>query len=103
MPRKADPDFDALVNVTHANVAMERGRLNIALKAIKVAWENEGGLPDGLAAEIGLRAEAYRNLWPGMALTPTALAVHWSRVIAEASHKGKTPQKALDELRKEKE
>jgi len=102
MPRKADPDFDQLERVTNSNREMERGRLNTALRAIRVAWQKEGGRPEDLADEIPRRAEMYRTLWPEMALTPTALAVHWGRVAAEVSRTKKSPQEqALDELRKE--
>ena len=106
MPKARDPDFEALEQATHANREIERGRLNTALKAIKVAWQKEGGRPEDLAEEIPRRAEAYHRLWPEMALTPTALAVHWSRVTAENARiaKAKTPQaQAMDELRKESE
>ena len=100
MPRKPDPDFDALVKVTNANVNMERGRLNITLQAIRAAWQQEGGLPEDLPTEIENRANAYRALWPTMALTPTALAVHWKRVIVEGS-KASPQEQAMDELKKE--
>lgn len=102
MPRRPDPAFDALVEATRANVEMERGRVNTALKAIRIAWQREGGLPQDLPREIGLRAIAYKQAMPKMMLTPTALAVHWSRVVEEGN--SKTPQEqALDELRKESE
>jgi len=84
---------------------MERGRLNTALAAIKIAWQREGGLPEDLAAEIPRRAAAYHFVWPEMTITPTALATHWSRVAAESARKleAMTPQQqAIDELRKEK-
>ncbi len=83
--------------MTLANPAMERGKLNAALSAIKEAWHLEGGLPDGLPREIELRAEAYHTMWPMLTLTPTALARHWYRVMAS---KPKSPhQRALDELK----
>ena len=86
--------------MTNANEAMERGRLNTSLKAIKIAWHEEGGTPDDLHEEIPRRAEAYRKMWPSMALTPTALAVHWKRVIAQAP---KGTKGMIDELRREGE
>lgn len=77
---------------------MERGKLNAALKAIREAWELEGGLPEDLPREIELRAKAYETMWPMLTLTPTALARHWYRVVA----KKRTPQQqALDDLRNE--
>lgn len=100
MPRKPDLAFEALVEVTDANIDAERGRLNIALRAIRVAWEREGGLPDDLAAEIPRRAQAYHDMWPTMALTPTALAVHWHRVVAQQPQQ-QGAKKLIDEMRKE--
>lgn len=102
MTRRPDPAFDALVEATRANVEMERGRLNAALKAIRIAWQREGGLPEDLPREIPLRAKAYKLAMPKMMLTPTALAVHWSRVIEESSSKTAQEQ-AMEELRKESE
>lgn len=103
MARAKDLDFEALAKVTNANIEMERGRLNIALRAIKIAWESEGGRPEDLAREIGLRGEAYREVWPKMTITPTALAVHWHRVMAELAQRKSPQQRAIDELRKEKD
>ena len=100
-PRARDHAWEALVDVTNANEAAERGRLNTALSAIKSAWESEGGRPEDLAEEIPLRADAYRALWPSMALTPTALAVHWKRVMGEQATK-KGASKLIDEMKKEK-
>jgi hypothetical protein len=98
--RPRDLAWEALVEVTHANEAIERGKLNVALKAIRVAWESEGGHPDDLHKEIPLRANAYRTLWPRITLTPTALAVHWKRVAAEnAMRKG--TKGIIDEMRRE--
>lgn len=88
------------MRVTNAVVEMERGRLNTALKAIRVAWEREGGLSEDLPNEIEIRAEAYRMKWPSLTLTPTALATHWYRVVAERTQKT-AQEKALEELRKE--
>jgi len=35
------------------------------------------------ALEIRRRAALYRQRWPGIELTPTALAVNWSRVTLD--------------------
>lgn len=102
MPRAKDLAWEALVEVTNANEAMERGRLNTALKAIKHAWHTEGGRPEDLAEEIPRRAQAYRTLWPGMSLTPTALAVHWKRVMAEQANQQQGARKLIDEMKEEK-
>jgi hypothetical protein len=101
MPRKSDLAWEALVEVTNANEEAERGRLNTALRAIKIAWENEGGDPGDLHEEIPRRAAAYREMWPAMALTPTALAVHWHRVMAQREIIPKRVRSIIEELRKE--
>ncbi len=84
--------------VTNANEAMERGRLNTSLKAIKIAWQEEGGRPEDLHEEIPRRAQAYHEMWPDMALTPTALAVHWKRVVAQ--RQAATGKAAIDQMRR---
>lgn len=98
--RSKDLAWEALVRVTHANETMERGRLNTALRAIKIAWEREGGLLEDLPTEIELRAVAYMDKWPTLTLTPTALATHWHRVVAER-HSRSSQERTLDELRRE--
>lgn len=103
MAKKKDLDWEALVQTTNANEAAERGRLNTSLKAIRIAWESEGGRPEDLPQEIMLRADAYRQVWPGIALTPTALAVHWKRVAAERSLMVRDARSIVDEIRKEEQ
>lgn len=97
--RERDLAWEALVRETHANPAMGRGMINAALKAIRAAWELEGGLPDDLHEEIVRRADAYRIMWPTMSLTPTALAVHWHRVIAQRAPARTPQQQAFDAAR----
>jgi hypothetical protein len=99
MARRRDEAWEALVRETRANPEIERGSLNTALRAIKAAAEVEGLLPDDLPAEISLRAAAYRKTFPGMTLTPNALAKHWFRVVAETDDRSPT-QRKLDELRR---
>lgn len=101
--RPPDPAWDTLVQVTLANPDMERGKLNTALKAIKAAWQREGGLPDDLPREIELRADAYHAVWPMLTLTPTALATHWHRVMAKPASERSKQQAALDELKRRDE
>jgi hypothetical protein len=80
---KRDLSFEALVEVTGANVSVERGALNAALHAIRSEMLD---VPDEvLAEEIRFRARSYRKAMPGVILTPSALAKHWSRIVAEAS------------------
>jgi hypothetical protein len=98
--RKRDLDFETLVEVTNTNIAIGRGKVNVALAAIKVAWQSEGGRPEDLHKEIRLRAAAYREVWPTLTLTPTALAVHWKRVAAERTQK-RGSKGIIDEMRRE--
>ena len=62
MTRERDLAWEALVRETAANPAMERGQINVALKAIREAAFTEGLMEDGLPEEIGLRAQAYREM-----------------------------------------
>lgn len=96
MPRPPDLAFEALVEVTRANVHFERGAINKALAAIKAAAHDEGIID--VAEEIRLRAELYKRRWPGAELTPPALAKHWIRV-AELKDERTAQQIALDDLR----
>ena len=82
MERERDLSFEALVEVTGANISAERGALNRALMEIRSEMEDVDD-PD-LAEEIRFRAAAYRRAWPTVALTPTALSKHWSRIQMEA-------------------
>lgn len=73
-----------LSEVTLTSVSVGRGELNHSLKLIRAL---EPGLADfTLAGEIRLRAQAYAELWPDMALTPTALAKHWLRLTRPRHH-----------------
>lgn len=101
MARAPDLAFEALVRATNAVVEMERGKINVALKAIRSAWEREGGMPEDLPKEIELRADAYRNMWPMLTLTPTALATHWYRVMTQRQPTKTSQQQAIDELKGE--
>lgn len=53
---------------------MERGPWNRALKNLRQAGATVEQIPE--------RAEAYHRKFPGCALTPTALARHWSEVAS---------------------
>lgn len=98
--RPRDLAWEALVETTHANPAMERGKLNAALKAIREAALVDGLHPDSLPAEIHRRADAYREKWPGLTLTPTALATHWFRVVLAAPVERSGELRRLDEVRR---
>ncbi len=99
MMSERDLSWEALVRETAANPHMERGQLNTALKAIRAAAFSEGLLEDGLPEEIRLRAQAYRERWPQLTLTPTALAKHWFRVIAEVPSVKSAQQIEFDKLK----
>lgn len=83
MPRARDLAYEALAEVTDADMAGSRGELNVALKAIKEV----SGLTDNLELAAAIRDQAlvYRKVMgPEVLLTPTALSKHWLRVGAEA-------------------
>lgn len=89
MTRPRDLSWEALVEVTGANVSVERGAVNFALASIRSEMTD---VPDEtLAEEIRFRARSYRKAWPNAALTPTALSKHWSRIVAEAAEVKPTP------------
>jgi hypothetical protein len=79
---------------------MERGQLNVALRAIREAAFSEGLVEDeAVAQEIALRAQAYREKMPDMTLTPTALAKHWFRVMVQPLSAPSRQQTALQQAR----
>ena len=55
-----------------------RGALNAALRDIRSQAEIEDSYL--LSCEIHERAKMYRQVFPEVALTPTALSKHWLRV-----------------------
>jgi hypothetical protein len=76
-----DYAFEALAEVTGTDWEVGRGQLNAALRDIQKQSELTGYL---LGAEIHERAKMYQGVFEGAALTPTALAKHWSRLPEEA-------------------
>ena len=80
MPR--DYAYEALAEVSSTDQSIGRGQLNAALRDIRL---QEPDLTDSylLSAEIHERAKMYRQVFPEVALTPTALAKHWQRVKGE--------------------
>lgn len=98
--RPIDECWEALVRETAANPAMERGQLNVALRAIREAAFSEGLIEDqAIAQEIALRARAYRERMPQCSLTPTALAKHWFRVMVQPVTEPSRQQAALQQAR----
>lgn len=80
--RKQDLAWEALVEETQAMPEIERGALNVALKAIKAQCERDGLHPDEIPAEIKRRAHEYRTrVFPGLTITPMALAKHFNRCL----------------------
>jgi hypothetical protein len=75
--KERDLAFEALAAVTGTDWNVGRGQLNAALKLIREQCDLEG---EDLAAEIEARAQMYRQVMPGIMLTPPALAKHWLRV-----------------------
>ena len=82
MPR--DYAYEALAEVTDTDQSVGRGQLNAALRDIR---SQEPDLTDSylLSAEIHDRARMYRQVFPEVALTPTALSKHWHRVKADST------------------
>jgi hypothetical protein len=81
--RERDEAWEMLVRVTRANPDFERGQLNVALKSIRTCCANDGIPPNDVAATIELHARYYHETFAGCALTPTALARHWYRVVPQ--------------------
>jgi hypothetical protein len=84
MPRE-DLAWEALVEATRANPVFERGRIAVALKAIRECCQMDGISEEGIPDEIRSRAAHYRDHFKGIELTPTALARHWYRVLPRRS------------------
>jgi len=86
--RAQDEVWDAVIGACgltdHSPTASERGAWNRAVKEMKAA----GATP----AEISRRARAYRKAWPGVSLTPQALARHWSECVAGPGAAAPTPK-----------
>ncbi len=74
--KKRDEVWDAIMEACGVNAATinsnERGRYNKAVKLLK-----ESG---ATAAEIHTRVEVYRRKFKGAAVTPVAVANHWSEL-----------------------
>jgi DNA-binding transcriptional ArsR family regulator len=89
--RKRDTAFDAMAAVTNSDPQLEGGGIAKAVNALRkhdayVAFKEQHGKDEAdamLAAAITVRAEQYRQVFPTMALTPSALVRHWKRVQAE--------------------
>lgn len=85
----SDLAFEALAEVTGTDWNVGRGELNKALASIREQFgrDNEEFLP----AEIRHRAQLYRSVFTGAALTPLALSKHWLRVVEETKPRKPLP------------
>jgi hypothetical protein len=82
--RQRNVSWDTLVEVTGANEDFSDGRIAKALQGIRAAAQKEGLVEDEqIALEIRRRAQKYRECFPMCALTPTALASNWIRVMVQ--------------------
>jgi hypothetical protein len=80
--RQRDYAYEALAEVTNSDPSVARGALNAALRDIRLQSEIEDSYL--LGAEVHERSKQYLAVFPDAALTPTALAKHWSRLPEEA-------------------
>lgn len=84
--RERDYAYEALADVTGSDPEVARGQLNAALRDIRTQEPALASVQDSylLSAEIHDRAAQYKQVWPDITLTPTALAKHWTRLPEEA-------------------
>ena len=84
--RVRDYAYEALADVTGSDPEVARGQLNAALRDIRTQEPSLASIENSylLSAEIHDRAAQYKQVWPEVALTPTALAKHWTRLPEEA-------------------
>jgi uncharacterized protein YdaU (DUF1376 family) len=84
--RGRDECFEFLVSLTGASLATVtkgmRGEINTALRDIRAV------MPDVTALEMRWRAAAYRQQWPKVTCSPSALAKHWGSLGAAKKEKG---------------
>jgi hypothetical protein len=93
--RPKDHAWEALVEVTNADVATMRGALNKALAQIKTASAELDVEGAELALIIKGRAALYREVFPELPLTPTSLSSWWTRIEGEASRKREYAEEQL--------
>ena len=96
--RPTDHAWDALVEVTNANPAQERGALNRALALIREATTELEVSGEELALMIRYQADLYREVFPEMPLTCSALAKWWGKLDAESQRLREIASKKADEL-----
>lgn len=103
-PRRRDVAWEAMVAACGCDPHLERGRINQALRTLRShpdyvrvvtndGWDAADAM---LAREIPVRADLYRQRWPTMELTPTALATNWARVVTPIPSRGVTASTLLN-------
>lgn len=101
--RSPDLAWEALVEETQAMPEIERGALNVALKAIRAQCGRDGLHPDEIPEEIRRRAAAYREqVFPGLTLTPVSLAKHWNRCLPKVIEQRETLPEMYKRLKEER-
>jgi hypothetical protein len=95
--RQRDYAYEALAEVTASDPSVARGQLNAALRDIRIQTPDLASPGDSylLSAEIHERAKRYRLLFENAALTPTALAKHWLRILEETKPRKPLPPPEL--------
>lgn len=78
-PSNRDELFEAVAEVCGIDwqaglTKTERGEINNAVKQLRDVGAT--------VAQVHAKARAYRERWPGMDLTPSALVKHWSKIDA---------------------
>lgn len=81
-----DYAYETLAEVTSTDMNVGRGSLNAALRDIRKMEPAVASAEDSyiLSDLIHGAAKQYRQVFPDAALTPTALAKHWTRLPEEA-------------------
>lgn len=84
-PRPRDEIWDSLTQELRSQpeTKTERGRWNAAVKQLRDA----SATPEQIAA----RCREYRKRWPGVSLTPTALAANWGSLAPPARKLASAP------------
>lgn len=84
--RPRDYAYEALAEVTASDPTVARGQLNAALRDIRAQHPALASAEDSylLGAEVHERSKQYLAVFPDAALTPNALAKHWTRLPEEA-------------------
>lgn len=102
MTRETDHAWDALVEVTGADVGQERGALNAALGNIRRLTEELDVDGAELAIMIQHRATLYREVFPELPLTATALSKWWDKLQGESDRRRELASAKQAELEERK-